>query len=100
MNWMMHTRRPWPQARSAIPSADVVFPLPLPVMTTINPLRTFGSKWSILSGSVPRLLMSAIPLSTVLQNVGYLKSADVRELAVLPIYATLPPLLGSWLLLY
>jgi hypothetical protein len=59
---MMQTLIPCPQARSAIPSAEVVFPLPLPVMTTISPVRTFGSSRSIFSGLVPRCSMIHLPL--------------------------------------
>src|SRR5512137_561090 len=44
---MMDVLRLWPQARTAIPSALVVFPLPFPVMTTTNPFGTLGINFVI-----------------------------------------------------
>jgi hypothetical protein len=39
---MIQTLILWPQARTAIPKADVVFPLPWPVITTTSPFLSFG----------------------------------------------------------
>src|SRR5215471_10192115 len=38
----MSTRNHWPTARSAVPMAAVVFPLPGPVFTMIKPRRISG----------------------------------------------------------
>ena len=38
MNWTMATFWPCPEARSAVPKAAVVLPLPSPVLTMIRPL--------------------------------------------------------------
>ena len=40
MNWIMRTLKPWPTARSAVPIAAEVLPLPLPVKTISNPRRS------------------------------------------------------------
>src|SRR5882672_8090351 len=38
-NWTTAHLKPWPSERSSIPRAALVFPLPSPVWTMINPLR-------------------------------------------------------------
>src|SRR6266702_1239306 len=44
----MQTCSLWPTARNAIPRAELVFPLPFPVRTTISPTFFFVSRCSIL----------------------------------------------------
>src|ERR1700730_8340640 len=47
MNCTIKTRRPWPTARNAVPSAQVVLPLPGPVYTMSSPFSS-GMKVSEL----------------------------------------------------
>jgi hypothetical protein len=55
----MQVLRLWPQARTAIPRAVVVFPLPLPVITTTNPLGSLGVNLVICTASSSSLLKIA-----------------------------------------
>jgi len=46
MNCTINTFSPCPTQRNAVPRAEVVFPLPGPVLTITNPLRVSGNRTS------------------------------------------------------
>ncbi len=52
-NWTMHTAQPRPRARSAVPIAAVVLPLPSPVaISTIEAARVLARGGAVVGGSV------------------------------------------------
>jgi len=61
MNCTINTFSPCPTQRKAVPRAAVVFPLPGPVLTIINPLRVSGDRASFISLECG----SSLPLSPV-----------------------------------